>query len=160
MYDFHPAFIKKSSRTSSNPIYFNFLSFSLKPNTSKVIFSQVSKNLNGFHLLSQRLTRGMRFFLIFSNFRNSRVLILILNFLAYLAFSWLGCELGSCYRVVVTTFLHYFQLNCAHSDLGVFALNPKPLKFLDFSMQLMYGLKPKSFYDDLGTKPTQPLARI
>ena len=117
---------------SSNPTHFNFLTFSLKLNTSKAIFNQVSKDLKGFHLIFPRLTRGMRFFLVFSSFRNSRVLILILNFLAFLTFSWLDCELGSCYKLDVHAFCAFSLWNCTHSNLGVFALNPKTLEISCF----------------------------
>ena len=54
-------------------------------------------------------------------------------------------------------FVHFSPRNRTHLDLGVFALNLKLLKFLDSPTQLVQGLKPKSFHDDLGTKSTQPL---
>jgi hypothetical protein len=38
----------KNDRTSSNPIHFGFLLFSLYPNTPTLIFGQVYKGLKGF----------------------------------------------------------------------------------------------------------------
>ena len=120
MYALNPSFSLKTVEHTLSPIHVNFLSFSLKPNTSKVIFGQVSKDFKYFQPTAHIKNNVWRFSQNFFKFCNSWFLSLIFAFLALLAFSWLGCELGSCYRVVVIALLHNFRSNLVYSDFGSF----------------------------------------
>ena len=51
--------------------------------------------------------------------------------------------------------LHYLDLNHAYSDLGDFSPKFETLGILDFFMQLVHEAKPKTFHDDLETRPNR-----